>query len=47
MMYGAGAPKPPAFTPYAPGFLGAPTTSLLLAAAVDSWDKLRQASGSH
>ncbi|GJP51778.1 hypothetical protein CLOM_g10920 [Closterium sp. NIES-68] len=34
---------PPTFSPYPPGALSAPTTHLLLAAAVDSWDRLREA----
>jgi hypothetical protein len=32
------------FTPYCPGFLGAQVVQLLLANAIDSWDKLRTVS---
>lgn len=41
---GAGGPGPafPAFQPYCPNFLGERVVRLLLANAVDSWDKLRQ-----
>ncbi|EFJ43357.1 hypothetical protein VOLCADRAFT_96436 [Volvox carteri f. nagariensis] len=37
---------PPPFRPYCPELLSSNTVALLLAAAVDSWDKLRQAASS-